>query len=49
MVLNTALQHRISCKCDSVIKTPHFVQMIQSIKFTSLFWHSREKTGSKED
>lgn len=33
----------------NLIKSPHFVQMIQSIKFTSLFWHSWDATGSKED
>lgn len=33
----------------NLIKSPHFVQMIQSIKFTSLFWHSWDTTGSKED
>lgn len=31
------------------INSPRFVQMIQSIKFTSLFWHSQEWPGSEDD
>lgn len=32
-----------------LIKTSYIEQMIQSIKFTSLFWHSWGKTGSNKD